>query len=157
MTYRYNAFKTGLCTTFFDYIVDAYENGLPFSREGGEFKDIFQSLQSGGAPAPVEEEKKEEVKKEKPSKKSGAKEDKPKPKREPKKVKIGKVWDISYYENETFEYKEGELDMTETLMVSVCNSSNFITHGKIKSVILNNCTNCAVVVDTIVSSIECMN
>ena len=106
--YRYTAFRQGLCKTFYDYIVEAYHSGLPINTSGGDFKTALEAqLKQGGATAPATEDKKEEKKEEK--KKPVPKKPVKAPTRKPEKIKRGPVLDISFYEKETIEVKEGEL------------------------------------------------
>lgn len=136
-------------------MVEAYHGGLPINTNGGDFKTNFNKLQEcGSSPAPEEEKK--EVKKEekKETVKPKAKKPAGRPKPQPAKEKRGKVWDISFYENETIEFKEEELEKSESIVVTSCTNTNFIINGKFNNISLTNCKNCAVVVDIVIASVE---
>eukprot|EP00345_Euplotes_harpa_P016791 CAMPEP_0168338848 /NCGR_PEP_ID=MMETSP0213-20121227/13105_1 /TAXON_ID=151035 /ORGANISM="Euplotes harpa, Strain FSP1.4" /LENGTH=211 /DNA_ID=CAMNT_0008344757 /DNA_START=362 /DNA_END=994 /DNA_ORIENTATION=- len=153
----YKVYRQEICKNFFEYLIEAYHNGMPFDLNGGDFKENYKTVSEGGPSTtadakPKEEEKKEapkEVEKPKQSAKPAAK-----PKNPPSKIKRGKAWDIAYYDKETIELNESEVDMSTAVMVTACTNSNVVIHGKLNNVSLTACKNCAVLVDSVISAVE---
>lgn len=64
------------------------------------------------------------------------------------------MWDISFYENETLEFKEDEIDKGTFFMLTSCTNTNIIVHGKFNNIAVTNCKNCAIVIDSVIASVE---
>lgn len=155
----YTCYRREICQKYFDHLVEAYGTGMPFKLDGTDFKDNFTQIHAGGTTSAQntetkKEEKKEEKHEEKKVEKKEAKKPADKPKNPPTKVKRGKMWDISFYENETIEFKAEEIENGNFFMVTSCVNTNFIIHGKFNNISLTGCKNCAVVVDNVIASVE---
>jgi hypothetical protein len=64
------------------------------------------------------------------------------------------MWDISFYEDETIEFQESEIEIGILFMVTSCKNTNFIIHGKFYNFSMTGCTNCAVIIDNVIASVE---
>ena len=137
------------------FIGERFEDGNPEDRNGGDFSSSFKQ-HFGGAETPKEETKKPESKKPEPKKKEESK--KAPKKREPKTTRIaGKQIDCLYYEGETLEFKDKDVSLNMAYNFMRSKDTNFVIEGKVKSIIIEGCTNCAVIVDTVVTAIELVN
>lgn len=159
----YKAYKMGMCIKFNNYISEAYESGMPFKLDGGDFKTNFDNELKAGEPTPAEEkkvetkeptEKKVDTKKPVEEKKEVKAAAPAKRKMNPEKVLRGKMWDICYYENETLEFKEEDVKNDLSFMVTGCTKTNIIIHGKFNAITLTKCKGCALVVDSVIASIS---
>lgn len=157
--YRYRTYRKDICQKFYDYLLDAYSDGMPFKFDGGNFKENFENILSqesgsaGETKAAPQETPKETPKEEKKEEKKAIKAKEVK-KMAPAKVKRGKMWDISFYENETIEFQANEIDIATFFMVTSCTNTNIIIHGKFNNIAVTNCKNCALVIDTVIASVE---
>ena len=150
----YRVYRTELCQGFVNYMYESYEGGIPFKFDGTDFKDNFTTLQSGGAAASTAAPAKEEAPKEEKKAAKPAAKPKTAPKRKPEKTKRGKMWDILFYEGETLEFSGDDVSKDTSFMVTGCTKTNIIIKGKFNNITLTNCKNCAVVIDTCISSVE---
>lgn len=131
---------------------------MPFKLDGGEFQSNFDKIQKGDTGSTTNEEKKEvpkeEPKEERKAEKKETKKVPEKTKLPPAKVKRGKMWDISGYENDTIEFKEDEVDISTFFMVTSCDKTNIIIHGKFNNIAVTGCKNCNIVIDNCIASVE---
>lgn len=157
--YRYRTYRKEICQKFYDFLSDAYSGGMPFKFDGGSFKENFEKIlsQENGTTAETtakpQETPKEDPKEEKKEEKKASKAKEVK-KNAPAKVKRGKMWDISFYENETIEFQENEIDIATFFMITSCTNTNIIIHGKFNNIAATNCKNCALIIDTVIASVE---
>jgi hypothetical protein len=145
-----------MCQAAYNVLTEQYTGGMPFKMDGGNFKDVFEQIHKGESTTePTNSAPKEEVKQEKPTAKEKEK-SKPaeKKKSPPSKVKRGKMWDISCYEDETLEFNEGDVDLSTFFMVTNCVKTNIIIHGKFNNIAATNCKNCAIIIDNVIASVE---
>jgi adenylyl cyclase-associated protein len=126
---------------------------MPFLSTGGSFLENFEeNLKGNGGKSAQEEVKKPNQEPKKEVKKEQEKI--VKKKSPPSKVQRGKMWDISNYENETLEFGEKEIDLSTFFMITNWVKTNIIIKGKFNNVSMTNCKDCALVVDTVIASVE---
>ena len=157
----YKAYKPGLCLSYFKFLSEAYDGALPFSSSGGEFATVFAASLAEATGEKKSAEPKEEAKTEvkdtsKPAKTAAKPKQEPK-KRQPQKTQRGKLWDVCFYENETLEFTDEGIMKDYSYMITNCMTTNIIIKGKFNNISLNGCKNCAVIVDTVISSAEFIN
>jgi hypothetical protein len=147
----YNVWRKQICQGLYDVVSAKFENGNPSSSDGGSFADNFKP--GASAPTPVPEEEKKA-----PTKKAAPKKEEAKKARKPTKTVVkGKGIEACFFDSETLEFGESDVDYKTACNFIRSTKTNFIIKGKAKVVNMEGCKNCALIVDEVVTTIELIN
>ena len=148
----YSVWRKSVCQGLYDVVSAKFENGNPSSSDGGNFADNFKPGVSAPTPSVPKEEKKAAPKKAAPKKEEAKKV------REPvRKVVKGKAIEARFFDSETLQFGADDVDYKTACNFTKSNKTNFIVEGKAKVVNLEGCTNCALIIDEVVTTIELIN
>ena len=153
----YKTWRHDICNGVHQLVKDKFGGGNPTDSNGIEFAAAFdKAISSTGVSASAPEEEKKE---EKPKPKAKAKEPakKEEKKREPKLNKTLKSIEALNYVGETLTFEGEDATIQKAFNFIRSDKTNFVIKGKVKAVIAEGLTNCAIVVDNVVTAIELMN